>query len=90
MFLYCKLLRRHHEHPPIRRQKCPGIGLAVRQQYRHMLLLPGQLCLGQHGGYRLIDTARYYGNEEGVGAGVRRAVAEGIVMSFFTFFAEEF
>lgn len=30
-------------------------------------------------GYRLIDTARYYGNEEGVGAGVRRAVAEGIV-----------
>jgi len=30
-------------------------------------------------GYRLIDTARYYGNEEGVGAGVRRAIAEGIV-----------
>ena len=30
-------------------------------------------------GYRLIDTARYYGNEKGVGEGVRRAIAEGIV-----------
>ncbi|MBQ8692133.1 MAG: aldo/keto reductase [Synergistaceae bacterium] len=30
-------------------------------------------------GYRLIDTARYYGNEIGVGKGVRRAIAEGIV-----------
>ena len=30
-------------------------------------------------GYRLIDTARYYGNEEGVGKGVRRAIDEGIV-----------
>lgn len=30
-------------------------------------------------GYRLIDTARYYGNEAGVGRGVRRAVSEGIV-----------
>lgn len=30
-------------------------------------------------GYRLIDTARYYKNEEGVGNGVRRAIAEGIV-----------
>ena len=30
-------------------------------------------------GYRLIDTARYYGNEIGVGRGVRRAIAEGIV-----------
>ena len=30
-------------------------------------------------GYRLIDTARYYGNELGVGRGVRRAVAEGII-----------
>lgn len=30
-------------------------------------------------GYRLIDTARYYGNEEGVGRGVKRAVSEGIV-----------
>ena len=25
-------------------------------------------------GYRLIDTARYYGNEVGVGRGVRRAI----------------
>ena len=30
-------------------------------------------------GYRLIDTARYYGNEKGVGQGVRRAMAEGVV-----------
>lgn len=30
-------------------------------------------------GYRLIDTARYYGNEKGVGEGIRRAVAEGLV-----------
>jgi len=30
-------------------------------------------------GYRLIDTARYYGNESGVGKGVRRAVSEGLV-----------
>ncbi|MBR0035960.1 MAG: aldo/keto reductase, partial [Synergistaceae bacterium] len=30
-------------------------------------------------GYRLIDTARYYGNEKGVGRGVRRAIAEGII-----------
>ena len=32
-----------------------------------------------HEGYRLIDTARYYGNESGVGKGVRRAVSEGLV-----------
>ena len=30
-------------------------------------------------GYRLIDTARYYGNESGVGKGVRRAINEGII-----------
>lgn len=30
-------------------------------------------------GYRLIDTARYYGNEAGVGKGVRRAIKEGII-----------
>ena len=30
-------------------------------------------------GYRLIDTARYYGNERGVGEGVKRAIAEGII-----------
>lgn len=30
-------------------------------------------------GYRLIDTAKYYGNAQGVGDGVRRAIAEGIV-----------
>lgn len=30
-------------------------------------------------GYRLIDTARYYGNESGVGEGVKRAIAEGII-----------
>ncbi len=30
-------------------------------------------------GYRLIDTARYYGNEAGVGRGVRRAMDEGII-----------
>ncbi len=29
-------------------------------------------------GYRLIDTARYYGNEVGVGRGVQRAIADGI------------
>lgn len=29
-------------------------------------------------GYRLIDTARYYNNEVGVGKGVRRAIADGI------------
>ena len=30
-------------------------------------------------GMRLIDTARYYGNEVGVGRGIRRAVDDGIV-----------
>lgn len=30
-------------------------------------------------GYRLIDTAARYGNEEGVGEGIRRAIEEGIV-----------
>ncbi len=30
-------------------------------------------------GYRLIDTARIYGNEEGVGRGIQRAIDEGIV-----------
>lgn len=30
-------------------------------------------------GYRLIDTARYYNNEIGVGRGVRKAIAEGLV-----------
>lgn len=30
-------------------------------------------------GYRLIDTARYYGNEVGVGRGVRKAIDDGIV-----------
>ena len=30
-------------------------------------------------GCRLIDTARYYGNEKGVGRGVRRAIADGLV-----------
>lgn len=30
-------------------------------------------------GYRLIDTAKIYGNEKGVGNGIRRAVKEGIV-----------
>ena len=29
-------------------------------------------------GYRLIDTARYYGNEIGVGRGVRKAIADNI------------
>ena len=30
-------------------------------------------------GYRLIDTARIYGNEAGVGRGIRRAIDEGFV-----------
>ena len=30
-------------------------------------------------GYRLIDTAQYYGNEKGVGEGLKRAMDEGIV-----------
>lgn len=30
-------------------------------------------------GYRLIDTARIYGNESGVGRGIRRAIDEGLV-----------
>ncbi len=30
-------------------------------------------------GYRLIDTAQYYGDEVGVGKGVRKAIEEGIV-----------
>ena len=29
-------------------------------------------------GYRLIDTARYYGNEVGVGRGIRRAIVDGV------------
>lgn len=30
-------------------------------------------------GFRLIDTARIYGNEDGVGRGIRRAISEGLV-----------
>ena len=30
-------------------------------------------------GYRLIDTARIYGNEEGVGRGIKKAISENIV-----------
>ena len=30
-------------------------------------------------GFRLIDTARIYGNESGVGRGIKRAISEGIV-----------
>ena len=30
-------------------------------------------------GYRLIDTAQYYGNETGVGNGIKRAIDDGIV-----------
>lgn len=30
-------------------------------------------------GYRLIDTARIYGNEEGIGRGIKRAIDEGFV-----------
>lgn len=30
-------------------------------------------------GYRLIDTARIYGDEAGVGRGIRRAIDEGLV-----------
>lgn len=30
-------------------------------------------------GYRLIDTAQYYGNEKGVGDGLKRAINDGIV-----------
>ena len=30
-------------------------------------------------GYRLIDTAQYYGNEKGVGEGLKRAINDGIV-----------
>lgn len=30
-------------------------------------------------GYRLIDTAQYYGNETGVGKGVKRAIDDGLV-----------
>ena len=30
-------------------------------------------------GYRLIDTAQYYGNEKGVGSGLKKAISEGIV-----------
>lgn len=30
-------------------------------------------------GYRLIDTARYYGNESGVGTGVRNAISAGLI-----------
>ena len=30
-------------------------------------------------GYRLIDTAEYYGNEEGVGKGVKKSIQEGLI-----------
>ena len=30
-------------------------------------------------GYRLIDTAEYYGNEKGVGEGIRKAINEGLI-----------
>jgi hypothetical protein len=30
-------------------------------------------------GYRLIDTAEYYGNDKGVGLGIKKAIKEGII-----------
>ncbi len=36
-------------------------------------------CWALKYGFRLIDTARIYGNEEGVGRGIKRAIDEGIV-----------
>ncbi|MBQ9465207.1 MAG: aldo/keto reductase, partial [Lachnospiraceae bacterium] len=30
-------------------------------------------------GYRMIDTAAYYGNETEVGAGIRAAIADGVL-----------
>ena len=30
-------------------------------------------------GFRLIDTAEYYGNEEGVGRGIKKAIEDGII-----------
>ena len=36
-------------------------------------------------GYRLIDTARIYGNEEGVGKGIKKAINEGFVTRYEIF-----
>ena len=36
-------------------------------------------------GYRLIDTAQYYGNEKGVGDGLRRAINDGIAENYDIF-----
>ena len=39
----------------------------------------GAVYIATKNGYRLIDTAQYYGDEVGVGKGIRKAIDEGIV-----------
>lgn len=57
--------------------KMPRLGLGT-------WTLKGEVCQNSvyHAlkcGYRLIDTARYYGNEKDVGIGIARAIKEGLV-----------
>ncbi len=55
----------------------PVIGLGTWTQ--NNMTAAESVYVALKNGYRLIDTARYYGNEKGVGEGLKRAIAEKIV-----------
>ena len=57
--------------------KMPVIGLGTWTQNNSTAENSVYLAIKE--GYRLIDTAQYYGNEKGVGKGVRRAINEGLI-----------
>ena len=57
--------------------KMPVIGLGTWTQDNSTA--EKSVYLAIKNGYRLIDTARYYGNEEGVGRGIKRAIDDGII-----------
>ena len=57
--------------------KMPVLGLGTWTQNNSTA--ENSIYLAIKEGYRLIDTARYYGNESGVGKGIKRAIDEGII-----------
>ena len=57
--------------------KMPVLGLGTWTQNNSTAENSVYLAIKE--GYRLIDTARYYGNESGVGKGIKRAIDEGII-----------
>ena len=57
--------------------KMPVVGLGTWTQNNSTA--ENSVYVAIKNGYRLIDTAQYYGNEAGVGHGVRKAIEEGII-----------